>query len=48
MLNDALESVDVLKRSDEEPKPEIRIRCRECKAPNSDHAKFCEQCGRRL
>jgi rRNA maturation endonuclease Nob1 len=48
MVNDALREVDAVKafiNQAEEPRTEIKIRCRSCKVLNPEDAKFCNHCG---
>lgn len=48
MVNDALQEVDAVKaftKQAEEPRTEIKIRCRSCKGLNPEDAKFCNHCG---
>jgi len=50
LINDALDEVDVLKKSgnDGETEEIIKIRCRECGELNEEDAKFCKNCGKTL
>lgn len=48
MVNDALSEVDAVKALTEprqEPKTEVKIRCRACRGLNPEDAKFCNHCG---
>ena len=45
MINDALEEVDIPKKSAQEV---VKIRCPECKSLNDETAQFCSQCGNKL
>ena len=38
----------VVEKIGENPKPQIRVRCRNCRALNDEDAKFCDECGAKL
>ena len=51
MVNDVISEVDVVKKLEdhlETPPPEVKVRCRNCRALNDETAKFCNQCGSQL
>ncbi len=48
MIQDALSEIDVVKKFEsrlDPAEPQIKVRCRKCRALNDESAKFCDQCG---